>query len=270
MPTNKPIERDILLEVDPATAAACKNCGIISVGNFCNNCGQRKSGRITYRHIAAEFSKEIVGFESGLFYTVKMLSIDPGKMVVSYLAGVRKRYYSPLKYLFLWAAIYFILSSLRQVETKSLTDFIFNSNAPFSKESLLDFNALYLAVIAQHRDVFYLGMAPFLAAISFFLYRKRKYLYTELLVAYVYFCGQLILLTLIVFIFNFIFGDAVLIPGRAISQVIVFYLLFKMHRQMFLQNWFITIGKSLIIMYGSQILYAGIPYLLINALKLVW
>ena len=85
-------------ENENKTDLTCKNCGSQQINNFCSNCGQKK---YTKRFTIKSFFQQIIDafdIEKGFFYALKMLIINPGKVINEYLAGKTKAYFNPLKF----------------------------------------------------------------------------------------------------------------------------------------------------------------------------
>ena len=75
----------------------CKNCGSENIESFCPKCGQKT---YTERYTLKSFFGIIMhtfDIKKGFFHTLKMLFIDPGKIVHEYLNGRTKDYFNPLK-----------------------------------------------------------------------------------------------------------------------------------------------------------------------------
>ena len=68
----------------------CKNCDQHFEGHYCNNCGQSASvKRINVFNVGSIFLHGFFHIDKGFFYTIKELSIHPGKMLREYVAGKR-------------------------------------------------------------------------------------------------------------------------------------------------------------------------------------
>lgn len=76
----------------------CPNCGNQHTGPYCNECGQRQFGRLTLRHLVSHFIRRIVDLETGLWPTLKTLSVDPGDLIRRYFHGQRRRFINPVAY----------------------------------------------------------------------------------------------------------------------------------------------------------------------------
>lgn len=76
----------------------CKNCGSIVNSNYCGNCGQNRSQRISFKLLASDIYDGLFDFESPFLKILISLTLNPGKVYREYLAGARKRYFSPIRY----------------------------------------------------------------------------------------------------------------------------------------------------------------------------
>lgn len=89
----------------------CKNCGTVFQGNFCPNCAQSASvERFTMKTLLAESFESSLDIETGLFGTLKVLALRPGRAIREYIDGKRLSLYVPAKFLLLIGAITTFLS----------------------------------------------------------------------------------------------------------------------------------------------------------------
>ena len=87
----------------------CLNCGAPTPGAFCSTCGQEAvDAAVTFRDQLAHFFEEVIGVESRLPQTLKLLLTRPGALTRAYNGGQRVRYVTPLK-LYLFASVAFFL-----------------------------------------------------------------------------------------------------------------------------------------------------------------
>lgn len=253
----------------------CKNCDNEFVGNYCNICGQKITTRFTLVHIWRIIVDDLLEIDRGLIYTLKELWVNPGKTTLNYIEGKTKRYYSPLKYLIFWTAVFLILAPFfRSLKGDvSIESLIINSHTPFSGESLDDFFFIYLQVLTHYTNLFYLGMVPFLSITSYAIYFKKKYNFTELTILYTYLCGQICFLLVVTTPLSLAVGkqgESIFMAFTLVAELVaVLYLLIKMHRQFFRENWFKTIIKSLAILYFGQILYLTSAFVIVNLAKVI-
>lgn len=115
--------------------------------------------------------------------------------------------------------------------------------------------------------MFFLGAVPFLSLMSSLVYRRRKLFFTELTVPYLYLSGQLTTIVVLVVPALVVFGDQAVLPWMLVTLLIVYYLIFKMHKQIFNDSWLRAISKSLFIIWGGQMIYGLVTYLVFNVWK---
>jgi hypothetical protein len=90
----------------------CLNCSTKIDGNYCHECGQKTSDvRYTFKGLITELFFSAFHVEKkGLPYTIKALTIEPGRAIKNVLQGQRQSLYPPFKYLVLMGAIVIIFS----------------------------------------------------------------------------------------------------------------------------------------------------------------
>jgi hypothetical protein len=78
---------------------ACKNCNNQFEGKFCNNCGQKASvGTINFKDIFHEGWHNLTHTDKGYLQLFWDLLVRPAQTIKNYLAGQRKRYFSPFTF----------------------------------------------------------------------------------------------------------------------------------------------------------------------------
>ena len=84
----------------------CKNCNASFEGKFCSNCGQPASiHRLTIRHFLHELFHAMTHADKGFLLLARELLIRPGYVAREYVDGKRKKYFNPLSFLVITAAI---------------------------------------------------------------------------------------------------------------------------------------------------------------------
>jgi hypothetical protein len=247
----------------------CKNCENDFVGNYCNVCGQKVMNRLTIKSILTLIVDDVFEVNKGLLHTVRQLWINPGKTSFDFINGRTKNYYSPLKYLIFWTAVYFILSPvLENRQELSIKELLFNTTKPFSADSFQEYMTIYTEMIFRHTDLFYLGLTPFLAIVSYVTYRKRKFYFMELSVLYLYILGQIIFVFAIAIPFMGLFGDNNLLLIFILPlTAIILYLVIKSHKQFFGETWTKSSIKGLVILYVGQLIYMLTTLIIFNGIK---
>jgi hypothetical protein len=83
------------------------------MGEHCHACGQRfHDGRLTLRVVWGWFAHDVLDLDSGLLRAMREMTLRPGEMIRSYVAGQRQRYGNPFTYLFLAAALSLVIWTL--------------------------------------------------------------------------------------------------------------------------------------------------------------
>ena len=84
----------------------CKNCEASFEGKFCSNCSQTADiHRVTLKHFFHELFHAMTHTDKGILLLAKALLTRPGHVAREYLDGKRKKYFNPLSFLVITAAI---------------------------------------------------------------------------------------------------------------------------------------------------------------------
>ncbi len=153
----------------------CRKCAAEVDQNFCPNCGTpAKLERINSKFIFKEFS-QLFNQDSGLLYTIRELSIRPGKAIKIYITTDRTKLQKPIIFLFFCSLIYTIIS-----QNTTLSNYFILEDNQFEvvKKALnwLEQNYGYMNLVLALISSFWLRL----------LFRKTKYNYYETLVLYIY------------------------------------------------------------------------------------
>lgn len=227
-------------------------------------------GRLTIRGIWDMMVDDIFDLDKGLVYTAKELWINPGRTALNFINGRTKKYYSPLKYLVFWTALYFILLSFADIDrpSTSIRALIFRTSPPFSGESIQDYMVIYGEMLFRHTDLFYLGLTPFLTMTSYFIYKKKNFFFAELSVLYLYILGQIIsLIALLLPVLSSLGDNKIALVFMIPLAMVVVYLIIKSHKQFFGESWTKSTVKGLVILYIGQLLYWLTTYTVLNLIK---
>lgn len=250
----------------------CANCGNLFHGDYCNSCGQKIIGRFTGSHIWNALREDIIGLESGLLHTFKELWLRPGPMITSYIKGATKQYYSPLKYLILWTAVYLLTLAalnLPDLNPHLLQKLLSNSNQAFSHESLVDFKLFLDWLMKQNTNFYLLGIIPFLSMTGFVFFRNKNHNLTEFVIFYTYFCGQFAFCAVAANLVNFI----PYLQGTGLSTVLIFtfyfFHFFRMQKQFMQESWVISILKGVGVYVFGTTIYWLFVFLIFNGIKYV-
>ena len=260
--------------INMATEIVCENCGHIFQGEFCNKCGQQVFKRFSGLYLWHGLREDLFEIESGLLLTFKELWTHPGIMVLNYINGKTKRYYSPLKYLIFWTAAYLILIpfTTRSESRSSIIDLMINSHSPFSRESLDDFISFWVQLMKMQTNIYFLGLIPFLSVINYSFHQANKFNLIEILILHTYFCGQFAFVIIIftsltpLFISFEIAGFKIM---DLLLQLPYWYLFIRMQKEFFSETWNKAILKGIVILIVGTATYLFFLFLLFNGMKYV-
>lgn len=199
----------------------CKNCKNTFYGSYCNNCGQKAIyERYTLKHLF-NLTLDSFNLQKGLFYTLKMLFTNPGKVINDYLEGRSKDFYNPLKYLILIASINAILM---------LWFNIFETNIAAANELMGEdpegnkLQQLVAGYVRTYLNVFALVVLPFYSLVSKWVFNKFRLHYAEHLIINGYLFAQYTLLQMTTYtLFSFIPGLSKLSMAFSVVVFITYY-----------------------------------------------
>ncbi|NAY93033.1 DUF3667 domain-containing protein [Muricauda sp. JGD-17] len=206
----------------------CKNCdaGLQSNFDYCPSCGAKIiRNRLTFKNVMKDVSVQLLSLDNTFLKTFRHMFLQPHEVIESYVSGIRKKYMNPISYfaiaITLSGLLFFVLRNVYNVD---LTQNSFSD----VETSEMDFLFDYQGVLA------YLIMPIYALMTWLFFLDRKKFNYTEHLVANAYIIGQLsfvqILICLPLFgffsipydIFNWIF--------TVITVTFQFFVLKKIHQ----------------------------------------
>lgn len=181
--------------------AVCRNCGHPIADHYCSHCGQRRlQGRLTVRSAAQELLGQLLGWESGFFHTVLELWRRPGNVIRGYIAGHRRPYTGPFKYLAIWIAAFAILFALvdfddyappeRVLDTSEIAALGLPSELP---TWVHDFDRQ----VRRYSNLVYLITLPMVAGVTRVVFRRSGFNYAEHVVFNAYVAAQSSMLLLV-------------------------------------------------------------------------
>jgi hypothetical protein len=191
----------------------CKNCGAEANGKYCPNCGQLTStGRLTVRELLFNFWDVFTHAEHGIFRAIKELTLTPAHIAREYISGKRKKYFSPVKYLV-------VIVTLSAILILNYSSFGLPFEPSFPKDSGVD------DVVEQdyfnHKNYkiqLFLSI-PLASLISWLIFRRSGFNYSENLVLNTYLLSQVILFHTLL-----ITPSIILASPEADQWIVVFYL----------------------------------------------
>jgi hypothetical protein len=90
---------------------ACADCGTVTVGKFCHNCGNAAHVHRTLLHLGEELLHGVMHFDSRTWRTLPLLVFRPGRLTREWCEGKRTRYVSPLAVFLFTIFVMFMLLS---------------------------------------------------------------------------------------------------------------------------------------------------------------
>ena len=103
-------------EIQQDTLSKCIKCDSELIGNFCHNCGHPiELKRINGRYILKEIST-VLNFDKGILYTIRELTLRPGKSVQVFINNERNRLVKPIIFLIITSLIYTIVQRIFHFE----------------------------------------------------------------------------------------------------------------------------------------------------------
>lgn len=227
----------------------CKNCDTELTGRFCHQCGQKADTHaITFKSLIHDFIHAFTHADKGFLVLIRRLITEPGIVAKQYLEGKRKRFFNPLTFLVISAAVHFyLISASGYFEAVGPNNTMGRAPAIFQEAGRISNEYL------KSLDLFLLF--PLITLIAFVYFRKPKYNLAEHFVMQAFVFGQALNIRSFVFIPLFLaFPQFQGLNLLAFEIVLLTYLVIA-YRQFFRQNVFKTILKTLLLMVSYIILY---------------
>lgn len=98
----------------------CKSCGNQFAGNYCNACGEKvyHEEHKKISHLFEEVVHFVTHVEGSLFRTIKTVFTNPGKFSLDYCNGIRKKYFKPVSFFFLFVVLYLLFPRFQGLNMK--------------------------------------------------------------------------------------------------------------------------------------------------------
>ena len=178
----------------------CINCGSISSGNFCVECGQKKEvERITLASLFNQYLGRLIGLDTKFLRTLKDLTISPGIVGQSYIQGNRVRYIEPVGYFIIFTTLFLLSFSIFGVEIEEYMRSNANSFLTAQQQTAdqTEFQELMFETMSKNMRLLNFLSVPFFGLVSLWFYRKSNYNFLEHLVNVFYLHGHLSIFSII-------------------------------------------------------------------------
>ncbi len=211
----------------------------VETNGQCDHCYKRiETERLSEGYLWKDALNNLFNLERGLFFTFYWLLRSPEKVIHTFVDGNRHRYMNPFRFL-LFAATFIVLSEAILENTTSYTLFSLEGSDDASSKVIGDFMKNYMNVII-------LFSVPFYTIGSWIFFRKPKWNLAEHLVVNAYAISMIVLLSSIVSLIAYPFGNTVASGVERISQLLNFFLAY-----VYIETWSYKWWKGLLKMMLS-------------------
>ncbi len=247
----------------------CRNCevSLAPEHDFCPKCSQ-KTGlhRLSLHDIIHDAIHFFFHADKSLLNLVRELAVNNGKVAREFIAGKRKKYFPPLNFFLLVAAVYLFVQiqtdyphinvvkaypELLQIQNKALQ--VKMINAYQRREDAIHF-------MNHHSNTVMMLSLPVIALVFWLLYRRKGFNYTEHLVGGMYMFGFFTLIfTVLSYFANFIGVD-----GRVtyllywIGQIAYFSIFYRKFMQSSKTKAFFSSLLAVVVLFAISFLAVGI------------
>jgi len=178
----------------------CSNCNHAFTGEFCNQCGQKNSHRLTMGHLAHDVVHAITHADKGFFHLFLQLFYKPGVVAKEYIIeGKRKRYFLPFQYLVIISAIATFVA---------VNSHFFDTTAQFMTPEMSATTAMQQEFMLKAKEfqtryynLLILIQLPFFALASFWVFKKQRLYFAEHLTLQTFLIAQTAVFGMIMMLF---------------------------------------------------------------------
>lgn len=205
--------------------------------------------RITLRNIFLQVLEQF-NLEKGLGYTIKALTLFPGRAIKEYLFEDRKKFMRPFQFLLLMTAIatfltHFVLPAGDEI-LKELHESPEWEAIPLAIRPAIEFLSVYSQ---KYFNIFYLGTLPISSLATYWIFKKHRLYFAEHLVLNTFiFSYQTIFYIITLPLLNFSQGISIILIS--LTFVYAGYAFIQLFQLTILQG----ILKSILIFLLSQLL----------------
>lgn len=176
----------------------CKNCGGISVKNYCSDCGEKvyHDHHKTIGHLLEEAVHFITHLDGSIFKTARAVFFKPGQLSLDYCNGVRRKYFKPLSFFLICVVLYLLFPMFEGLnmrgETYANKKYRFTWVAlPIITKKAENKNVTQAEIIKKYNELspkisklFLLALLPMLAMLLFILFfRQRQFFFDHYIMA---------------------------------------------------------------------------------------
>lgn len=189
----------------------CVNCNspIIPGHQYCGKCGQKTHlHRLTWHDVTHDAIHYFTHADKGIFHLLVQLATRTGNVAKEFVQGKRKKYFPPLNFFLIVAAIYVFVFTLsaRPSEPGDFKKEYPELNKIPDLKKRLEITQVYeraskaKVFMSKHSNGVAMLALPILAGIYWIFYRKGGYNYIEHLIANMYMNGFTLLCHVLIFL----------------------------------------------------------------------
>ncbi|MCG8328886.1 MAG: DUF3667 domain-containing protein [Chitinophagales bacterium] len=257
----------------------CSNCSAPLTGPYCAQCGQKdQKERLSLKIIFQSAIESLTNVERGFWYTMKQLSYRPGNVARDYLAGKRKLYYNPLRYLILIVAANAIIMVStgyydRQYEAMQYWQSSFlEGQSDTDQTASIDENIKKTARVREatkkYLNIIALLTLPFIGFVSYLGFRKRQYNYAEHLALNAFWNAQSALFSLFILLLSALSPYLLILSFGIILIINIIYYSIG-YKQLFELSYGKALLKAVVTLIGGFFLFY-VTILLLTSIGVVF
>ena len=220
----------------------CKNCNtkLETTTNFCPQCGGKIiNNRLTVKMVVTDFMETYLSWDSAIIKTVKDLILQPDKVVLNYINGVRKRYVPPFSLLLFALTVYGIYMFISK---DAIQELFLKSNETLSKTSSKDaimFQQKINSFMLHYSNLFIFFSIPLTAWVAKIVFKTFNFI--EHVIIQIYLNASYILVVSLINIFLYFIGVDLISISIINSTMMFLYFMFS-----FKKIFNLSIGKLLL------------------------
>jgi hypothetical protein len=170
----------------------CLNCDahLNQQSRYCAACGQRSDvHRLTLVHILHDFFHAITHADKGIFHLFRELALRPGIVAREYVAGKRKKYFSPFTFFLITMTVYVLVGMYfrpqanNQAPDKAVIARIPSEEGRRQYITMTTRGAEISGFMNKNGNIVAMFAVPFIAFITWCFWRSSGYNFAEFLVA---------------------------------------------------------------------------------------
>jgi hypothetical protein len=257
-------------------ATTCKNCDVTFDGKFCPNCSQKaNTHRFTLGHFMHEFLHAFTHTDKGILFLIKEMFFHPGKVALEFNAGKRKKYFNPITFLLIMAAVQVYAASKTGIFTQytealhALTQQMVGRAGGDLQEvdRQMEEADRTTVMVSDNNKLITMLFIPVLSFLTWLFFRRSGHNYAENLVFNVLVFGQLMVFFLIFCLVPFLIKPSLVLLWLLLYFPLSWIYSVIAYKQFFKQRWGITIFKGLAVQFIYMALVPTITTLLFGFLK---